>query len=144
MGRYKAFGGLGGKRKASVDQQAKEPEPDLAQPESETAQQLHQDLETSQNKTEQVNTQVAEVTEIMQTNVDKTLERGEHLQDMESQVGRLQESSKQFKENAEDVKNKLRMKQMRRAIIISVVVIVIILVLVAVGVVMLKKKKTKK
>jgi vesicle-associated membrane protein 4 len=138
MGRFKPFQGLGGKRRSSVGMGDTKPDENTAESEA------LEGLQESRDKTAQVQEQVDEVKSIMQQNVDKAIQRGETLEELEAQTSRLQESAGQFNKNAAQVKENLRWKKMRRAIIISVVVLVILAVLCAVAVIMMKKKKGKK
>ena len=108
-----------------------------------TESQVIQDLEESRRKTEHVDAQVQEVTMVMQGNVQKVQERGEKLEDLEGKTARLEESSQQFSKNAKKVKENLKWKQMRRAIIISVVVIVILAVVAGIAAFMIKKNKKR-
>lgn len=114
---------------------------DDGKPTDASTQAAMEELQKSRDKTSQVQEQVDEVTRVMENNVNKTLERGEQLEDLEAKTARLDVEAQQFNKNAAQVEKNLKWKQMRRAIIICVVVIVVLAVAGGIAAIMMKKKK---
>lgn len=129
MGRLKRFPAFG-------NSEAPPTSPNLNSPSSQIA--------GSTDKTHEVHKQVDELRTIMESNLDKTIQRGADLDTLEAQSRNLQDSSAQFSKNAGQVEQNLKWKKMRTAIIVSLVLLVVIAVVVGVGVIMAKKKKKNK
>lgn len=97
--------------------------------------------EASMDKTKQVQKETDEVAGIMHQNVDKMLERGEALGDLNKKTEDLQVSSNQFAKHSAAVKKKLWWKNVKMGIIVASVLLVLIIGGVAYGVISSKKKK---
>jgi hypothetical protein len=84
----------------------------------------------SADKTAKVQTQVDDVTKLMQKNVQDAMKRGENLEDLESRTAALEEGSRAFNKNTEKVKSNLWYKNMKYWAIMIGIVVAIILVIV--------------
>ncbi|KAJ3021562.1 hypothetical protein HKX48_008229 [Thoreauomyces humboldtii] len=90
-------------------------------------------------KTSQVQNQVDEVVGIMQENVNKVIQRGEHLETLNSKTDDLQNSSLQFKRGANRVRKQMWWKDMKLKLILGGVIGLIVIIIIA-TVVSQKKK----
>jgi vesicle-associated membrane protein 4 len=70
--------------------------------------------EVNQNnsRTEEVQQQVNEVIGIMNTNIEKVVQRGEKLNSLQSKTEELQQGALSFKKTSNDVKNHLYVKKL--------------------------------
>ena len=80
------------------------------------------------DKTEHVQDQIQDVTGIMQQNIDKVVQRGENLQNLESKSEGLEHSSHMFQKKAHKVERKMWWKSKKYTIILIVIVTIIILI----------------
>lgn len=85
------------------------------------------------DKIKQNQAQVKEITNIMQQNIEKALQRDVNLSNLERNVDNLQVNSEDFKTVAKKTKQKFVWKN-RKWTIILIVVIVVILLLLALGI----------
>ncbi|KAJ2725190.1 Vesicle membrane receptor protein (v-SNARE) [Coemansia sp. Benny D115] len=82
------------------------------------------------NKGEQVQKEVDEVVGIMQQNMNKVMDRQEHLSNLQARSENLQGEAYNFYIGASAVHKKMWWKNMRLKIIIAVVVVILIIVIV--------------
>jgi len=80
----------------------------------------------------QLRQQVNDVSDVMRQNVNKVIERGEKLEDLQERSEILEATSNQFQQQATRVKKKMWWQNFKMKIILAVVIIVIIAVLVVV------------
>ena len=64
------------------------------------------------SRTEEVQQQVNEVIGIMNTNIEKVVQRGEKLNSLQSKTEELQQGALSFKKTSNDVKNHLYVKKL--------------------------------
>lgn len=84
-------------------------------------------------KSIQVQKQVDEVKDIMEKNVTDAMNRGEQLNDLEAKTLALEEGSKSFAKNTNQVNSKLWWSNMKyTAIIVGIIVAIILIVLITV------------
>ena len=82
-----------------------------------------------EKKLEQNNRQMGEVMEIMWNNIKNIVKRGEKLEDVEKNVGILEEGAEKFKDNANKLKRREWWKSTKYSIVLfSTMVLVLILV----------------
>ncbi|XP_055345838.1 vesicle-associated membrane protein 3-like [Paramacrobiotus metropolitanus] len=84
---------------------------------------------SSNTKIEQTQRQVNEVIDVMKDNVNRVLERGDRLADLDERADALQFGAHQFQATAKKVKRKYWWKNLKMWIIIGVIVIVIIAII---------------
>lgn len=82
------------------------------------------------NKIEQTQKQVNEVIDVMKDNVNRVLERGDRLADLDERADALQFGAHQFQATAKKVKRKYWWKNLKMWILIGVIVAVVITVIV--------------
>ncbi|GAU90162.1 hypothetical protein RvY_02620 [Ramazzottius varieornatus] len=82
------------------------------------------------NKIEQTQKQVNEVIDVMKDNVNRVLERGDRLADLDERADALQFGAHQFQATAKKVKRKYWWKNLKMWILIGVILAVIITVIV--------------
>lgn len=85
-------------------------------------------------KTKRIQSQVDEVTGIMNTNVADAKKRGENLDDLHGKVQDLEVGAGTFQKKAKQVEKNLWYKNMKMTIALTVVVLVIVAVLIGVAV----------
>ncbi|KAI9018965.1 synaptobrevin [Hyaloraphidium curvatum] len=93
----------------------------------------------SATSTAQVQQELEEVKVIMQDNLNKAIERGENLQDLQLKTEELQESSQQFQKTAKEVKRQMWWKDTKMQIIIGVVVVCVLALIIGLSVGLSKK-----
>ena len=81
-------------------------------------------------KTAQVQQQVDEVKVIMEKNVSDAMARGEQLNDLEAKTLALEEGSKSFTKNTQQVSSNLWWKNMKYTAIIAGIIVFLVLILV--------------
>ena len=81
------------------------------------------------NKVTALQSQVQDVTNIMNENVNNVLERGGKLKDLEDRASVLKEGADQFEKNGLKIKKKMWWENMKMKIIIAVVAIVLIIII---------------
>lgn len=84
----------------------------------------------SSAKIEQTQKQVNEVIDVMKDNVNRVLERGDKLADLDERADALQFGAHQFQATAKKVKRKYWWKNLKMWLLIGVIVAVIIIVIV--------------
>jgi t-SNARE complex subunit (syntaxin) len=84
---------------------------------------------SSNTKIEQTQKQVNEVIDVMKDNVNRVLERGDRLADLDERADALQFGAHQFQATAKKVKRKYWWKNLKMWIIIGVIVLVIIAII---------------
>ncbi|KAI9209085.1 synaptobrevin [Polychytrium aggregatum] len=84
----------------------------------------------SSSKTSQIQREVDQVVGIMQDNVTKVMERGEHLSTLQTKTDDLQNSSSQFRKGASAVRKQMWWKDMKMKIILGIIVAVILLAII--------------
>ncbi|GAN08322.1 synaptobrevin [Mucor ambiguus] len=77
-------------------------------------------------KTARVQQQVDEVVGIMQENIDKVMQRGERLVDLQGKTEDLQATAGHFKRGANQVRKRMWWKDLKWKIIIAVTILVIL------------------
>ncbi|KAJ1505186.1 hypothetical protein HMI56_001256 [Coelomomyces lativittatus] len=82
------------------------------------------------NATADIQNKVNEVVGIMQTNIDKVMERGERLDTLQTKTESLNNSAGQFRRGATQVSRKLWWQNMRLKVIIALIVIAILLAII--------------
>ncbi|KAI9106006.1 synaptobrevin [Phlyctochytrium arcticum] len=82
------------------------------------------------NKTAQVQSQVDDVVGIMQDNINKAMQRGEHLDSLQTKTDDLQNSSLQFKRGANRVRKQMWWKDMKMKLILAAIVVAIIIIII--------------
>jgi len=80
----------------------------------------------------QLRQQVNDVSDVMRQNVNKVIERGEKLEDLQERSEILEATSNQFQQQATRVKKKMWWQNMKMKIILAVVILVVIAILVVV------------
>ena len=91
-----------------------------------------EEASTSSNhakKLKENNAQVGEVLGIMWSNWKDLVQRGEKISDVEEKAGALNFGAEKFKENADKLKRKEWLKNMRYTIILIVITLIIIVLL---------------
>ncbi|KAI7895691.1 synaptobrevin-domain-containing protein [Mucor mucedo] len=78
------------------------------------------------NKTDQVQKQVDEVVGIMQENIDKIMQRGERIGDLEDKSRNMHDAAAVFHGGANKVRKRMWWKNFRWKIIIAVTILVIL------------------
>jgi len=87
-----------------------------------------------EDKLNRVQRQADEVTQVMRQNIEKTMQRGEQLDELDDKSLRLEESASRFQQNANKVHWMFRCRSWRNmAIIFVLVAVVIVLILWAAG-----------
>jgi len=81
-------------------------------------------------KIEQTQKQVNEVIDVMKDNVNRVLERGDKLADLDERADALQFGAHQFQATAKKVKRKYWWKNLKMWLLMGVIVIVIIIVII--------------
>ena len=84
----------------------------------------------STTNAKEVQGQVDEVVHIMNDNIQKVMQRGEHLDTLQDRTDNLQQSSMQFRRGANRVRKQMWWKNMKMNLIIGGVVLLIILIIV--------------
>ncbi|XP_071955959.1 vesicle-associated membrane protein 8-like [Antedon mediterranea] len=84
----------------------------------------------SSDKTKQLQKDVDQVTDIMQENIEKILERGDKLDDLSKHADDLEQNSAGFKKTAVKVRKKMWWKNTKYMILLTVIVLLIILIIV--------------
>ncbi|TPX59688.1 hypothetical protein PhCBS80983_g02261 [Powellomyces hirtus] len=82
------------------------------------------------SKTNQVQNQVDEVVGIMQDNINKVMQRGEHLDTLQNKTDDLQNSSLQFKRGANRVRKQMWWKDMKMKLILGAVIAAILIIII--------------
>jgi vesicle-associated membrane protein 4 len=90
-------------------------------------------MSSSNNKTNQVQSEVDEVVGIMQGNIHKVMQRGEQIDSLQTKTEDLQSSSLQFKRGANQVRKEMWWKDMKLKLIIGGVVGVILVIIIVVA-----------
>ncbi|XP_039262810.2 vesicle-associated membrane protein 4-like [Styela clava] len=91
-------------------------------------------------KVRQVQRQVGEVVGVMQTNIDKVLDRGERLEDLQDKSENLADTATDFNVRARRLQKRMWWKQMKMKICLGASLVLIILIIVLS--VALKARKT--
>ncbi|KAJ3159831.1 hypothetical protein HDU86_001483 [Geranomyces michiganensis] len=86
----------------------------------------------SSSKAAHVQNQVNEVTAIMQDNINKVMQRGEHLDTLQDKTDDLQNSSLQFKRGANRVRKQMWWKDMKMKLILGSVIAAILIIVIVV------------
>ncbi|KAI8588579.1 hypothetical protein HDU87_006532 [Geranomyces variabilis] len=86
----------------------------------------------SSSKAAHVQNQVNEVTAIMQDNINKVMQRGEHLDTLQDKTDDLQNSSLQFKRGANRVRKQMWWKDMKMKLILGSVIGAILIIIIVV------------
>ncbi|KAL6613586.1 synaptobrevin-domain-containing protein [Neocallimastix sp. 'constans'] len=76
-------------------------------------------------KVDNVKKQLDEVAQVMQNNVNKLAERGEKVNSLQLKSEEINELSKNFKRNANEVKRKIWYKDMK---LIAIIILIILLI----------------
>ncbi|KAI8065772.1 synaptobrevin-domain-containing protein [Gongronella butleri] len=82
------------------------------------------------SKTAHVQQQVDDVVNIMQQNIDKAMNRGERLDDLQNKTEDLNATSSQFRRGANQVRKRMWWKDCKWKIIIALTVIIILAVII--------------
>jgi len=82
------------------------------------------------DKVKQVKAATDEVVGIMHQNINKVVERGERLDDLQDKTDQLQEQSQVFNKSARKIKNQMWWKNVKLNIAIAAVCIAILIVIV--------------
>ncbi|KAG6435432.1 hypothetical protein SASPL_100306 [Salvia splendens] len=77
-----------------------------------------------------VKAQVSEVKSIMLENIDKTIERGQNLTDLNDKAQDLRESAQVFKKGGEQLRRKLWYKNMKMKLIVLGIIFLLVLIIV--------------
>jgi len=83
----------------------------------------------SQKKIQEIKNQVSEVSNIMQANIDKLLERGQRMEDLENKSELLSSRSGEFRVFSKRIKKKMWWEHKRLQLIISIALIIFIVVI---------------
>ncbi|XP_020286099.1 synaptobrevin homolog 2-like isoform X2 [Pseudomyrmex gracilis] len=84
-------------------------------------------------KMDNVRIQIQEVTDVMRDNVQKVMDRGEKLEDLQEASDRLNMAGNEFREAAKKAQRKAWMQNIKsRMIIISVTVIIVLFIVVSI------------
>eukprot|EP00010_Vexillifera_abyssalis_P007513 CAMPEP_0201548408 /NCGR_PEP_ID=MMETSP0173_2-20130828/4942_1 /ASSEMBLY_ACC=CAM_ASM_000268 /TAXON_ID=218659 /ORGANISM="Vexillifera sp., Strain DIVA3 564/2" /LENGTH=214 /DNA_ID=CAMNT_0047957781 /DNA_START=48 /DNA_END=692 /DNA_ORIENTATION=+ len=83
-------------------------------------------------------TKVQEVTDVMKDNIERVLERGERLEDLEQRSEALQDSAVEFHSRAKQLRCELCKKNWKLTIIIIITVIIIIAILIGILILLFK------
>ncbi|CAL4065964.1 unnamed protein product, partial [Meganyctiphanes norvegica] len=78
----------------------------------------------------EVKKQIAEVVDIMRTNVEKVLERDQKLSELDDRADALQQGASQFEQQAGKLKRKLWWKNIKMMIIIGVIVVILLIIII--------------
>lgn len=82
------------------------------------------------NRIEDTQRQVNEVVDIMRTNVNKVLERGEKLDDLGERAESLEIGANQFQTSAQRIKRKMWWENAKMWIIIGIIVAIILAIII--------------
>jgi len=82
------------------------------------------------DKVKQVQAQVEEVKGIMHQNIEKVIERGDKIENLQEKTDELQNSAQQFKKSTTKLKRQMWWKNMKLNLIIAFIVIAILLILI--------------
>ncbi|KAI9298447.1 synaptobrevin, partial [Neoconidiobolus thromboides FSU 785] len=82
------------------------------------------------SKTESIQQQVNEVVGIMQDNIDKVMEKQEHLENLNDKAENLNENAMHFKHGANKVRKAMWWKDFKIKIIIGIIVVIILLIVI--------------
>ncbi|KAJ3094279.1 hypothetical protein HDU96_001749 [Phlyctochytrium bullatum] len=93
----------------------------------------------SSSRTQQVQSQVDEVVGIMQENVNKVMQRGEHLDTLQNKTEDLQNSSQQFRKGASAVRKQMWWKDFKMKLILGGIIVAILIIIIVSIVVGTKK-----
>ncbi|XP_012943839.1 vesicle-associated membrane protein 4 [Aplysia californica] len=85
----------------------------------------------SDRKVSQLQNQVDDVVDIMKSNVNKVIERGDRLEDLQDKSESLSSNSDMFRSRAKSLQRNMWWKNCRMRIILAVIVIIIIGIIVA-------------
>ncbi|XP_053204491.1 vesicle-associated membrane protein 8-like [Panonychus citri] len=83
----------------------------------------------SQQKVVQVQQQVQQVTDIMQENITKILDRGQKLDNLEDRSAILSSKSEDFRVSGRRLGRKMRWQNMRITIIVVLIIIALIIII---------------
>ncbi|OTF74162.1 synaptobrevin-like protein [Euroglyphus maynei] len=81
-------------------------------------------------KIERLQDHVEEVSNIMQMNIDKIMERGSNLDNLQDRSQNLSEYSTEFRNGARRVQRKMWWKNMKINIIIGIIVAIILIIII--------------
>ncbi|XP_015785957.1 vesicle-associated membrane protein 721 isoform X2 [Tetranychus urticae] len=84
---------------------------------------------STQPKVDQVQQQVAQVTNMMQENISKILDRGQKLDHLEDRSALLSSKSEDFRVSSRRLGRKMKWQNMRVNIIIGLIVIALIIII---------------
>jgi len=82
----------------------------------------------AQKRMQQTQAQVDAVVDIMKSNVEKVLDRDQHLSELDNRAEALQHGAAQFEQQAGALKNKMWWKNMKMMIIMGVVALILIII----------------
>jgi len=82
------------------------------------------------SKLQNINKEIDETKHLLQHNCEKVIERGEHLDQLDSRAAVLSLSSVNFKKKSKKLKNRLCCNSYLPYIIISVILIVILIIII--------------
>ncbi|KAI9219431.1 synaptobrevin-domain-containing protein [Blastocladiella britannica] len=82
------------------------------------------------NKAKQVHAQVNEVVGIMQSNIEKVMDRGEKMETLAAKTEDLQNQSNQFKKGATKVRKAMWWKDLKLKLAIAAVVAIILIIII--------------
>jgi len=85
----------------------------------------------AQKRMQQTQAQVDAVVDIMKSNVEKVLDRDQHLSELDNRAEALQHGAAQFEQQAGALKNKMWWKNMKMMIIMGVVGLIIVIIIAA-------------
>jgi len=87
-----------------------------------------------QDKLSQVQRQADDVTNVMRQNIEKTMQRGDQLDELDDKSVRLEESAQRFQKSAVKVNRMFCLRSWRNmAIIVVLCIVVLVLILWAAG-----------
>lgn len=82
------------------------------------------------DKLEEVKIQIADVTQIMQDNINKTIKRGEDIEQLVDKTDVLEKEASKFNRLAKDVRRHYMCKNIKMNLIIASIIIAIVVFLV--------------
>ncbi|KAJ3450282.1 vamp (vesicle associated membrane protein) [Anaeramoeba flamelloides] len=89
-------------------------------------------MTTTENKTEKIRKEVDEVKNVMSQNLDKVIDRGNKIENLEERSNALEQNSAVFKKKAKTVKRKMWWQNFKLSFILFLIFAVIILIIVIV------------
>ncbi|KZF20772.1 synaptobrevin [Xylona heveae TC161] len=94
--------------------------------------------DAGRTRTEQLQDQVKDVLGVMRENINKTTQRGEHLDSLATKTDDLHTSSQGFRRGANRVRKRMWLKDMRMRVCLIVAIILLLVVIIVPAVVATK------